>query len=414
MSVHIIGGGVVGLCTAWFLNKKGVDVTVIDRDDCSKGTSFGNAGMIVPSHFIPMASPGVIAKGLKWMFKSTSPFYIKPQLNWSLLQWLWKFYKSCNEKHVKKSIPLLLEFNQWSKSIYDQINDELGSDVGLEHKGLLMLYRTKSQEVEEIEMAEEAHSIGVDVKVLSCTDVQTLEKDVQLDVRGGIYFPGDAHIHPGVFMRFLKKELEMRGVEFIKGEIATIHRNSDRISKLVMRDGSDMEIDKLIVTAGSWTSRLLKSVGVKLLLQPGKGYSFTQSKPSDSPGIPTILTEAKVAVTPMLNQLRVGGTLELGQFSSDINTSRLKGIYESINAYYPNLRLDQLDHNQVWMGYRPCSPDGLPFIGQLSQLENTYVGTGHGMMGMSLGPATGKLLSELFLNNKVSPSYRHFNPNRSI
>lgn len=173
-----------------------------------------------------------------------------------------------------------------------------------------------------------------------------------------------------------------------------------------------MSIDRLLLSSGSWTARILKKLGIKMLLQDGRGYSFTLKNPPLRPVIPTILTEAKVAVTPMGQDLRVGGSLELSNLSKKINPKRLAGIYESMPSYYPDLRFENPRLDEIWQGYRPCTPDGMPYIGQSKEVENLTVATGHGMMGMSLGPASGKLVSELMMHEKPSIETRLFKLNR--
>ena len=399
---HIIGGGIIGLCSAWYLNKAGADVTVVDQSNLLSGTSHGNAGMIVPSHFVPLASPGVIAQGMRWMFDAKSPFYVKPRLDKALLQWLWKFYRSCNHAHVARCAPVLLEFNEWSRSLYEEFSQEEGFDFAFEKKGLLMLYQTARQEKEEIELAERAHELGVAAKVVGETDLKKLEPSIKINARGGVYFQGDAHLKPGKFINDLISALRQVGVQFILGkEIQQFETTGNRITGIEVAS-QKIATEHVVIAAGSWTSKLLRKLGHSLSLQPGKGYSVTIEDPKASPAIPTILTEAKVAVTPMGNNLRVGGTLELGQWSDKINRLRVRGILESMPRYYPEIALDDFSREEVWQGYRPCAPDGMPYIDTGKMYSNLTIATGHGMMGMSLGPATGKLVSELVSGEKLN------------
>lgn len=400
--IHIIGGGIIGLTSAWYLLDEGYEVTIIDKGDLLDGTSHGNAGMIVPSHFIPMAAPGVISQGIKWMFDSSSPFYIKPRLNLELVQWLWKFYRSCNASHVKKCMPVLYQFNEWSKDLYRDFSNDERFSFCFEEKGLLMLYKTKHQEEDEIEMAQKANQLGIGAEVLSATSLKELEPNIDLDVKGGVYFPGDAHLYPNRFISHLQKQLQERGAKFLTHtEVVDINHNNGMISQLVLSNDNRIDVNQVVLSGGSWTAQLLKKVGVKLLLQDGKGYSFTIKNANLKPNIPTILTESKVAVTPMGDDLRIGGTLELGGLSKNINQNRLDGIINSIPKYYPQLKIKKEDVRDVWLGYRPCTPDGMPYIGRTKSLSNLIVATGHGMMGMSMGPATGKIVSEIASDKKT-------------
>lgn len=404
--VHIIGGGVVGLCTAYYLNKDGFEVTIIDKCDFKEGTSFGNAGMIVPSHFIPFASPGMISKGIKWMFNNKSPFYIQPKLSISLLQWLFKFYRSCSHKHVLESMGALFEFNEWSKQLYKEIIDENQIDCDFEERGLLMLYNSKKQGAIEDDMANMANEFGLTPKKLTNSDINQIE-NVKVRALGGVLYPGDAHLNPSSFLHALVKILESKGVKFLsQTEVVDFNYSKGKVNK-ILTNNDIIPISNLIIASGVSSARLLKKLGVKMLLQPGKGYSITNSDLNRLPKYPTILTEAKVAITPMGSKLRLGGTLELGNYNKIINKKRLEGILESVPQYYDDLIFNK--QNQVWVGHRPCSPDGLPYIGKSSEYHNLYVGTGHGMMGMSMGPGTGKMISNLMKEQKSVVNLKKFN-----
>jgi len=411
--IHIVGAGIVGLCAAWYLEKAGCKVTVIDKNDISEGTSFGNAGMIVPSHFVPMATPGVITQGLKWMFNSKSPFYIKPRLNVDLIQWLWHFFRSANARQVAQSIPVLYELNEKSKWLYKEMAAEDDFDFGFEERGLLMLYKTKKQAEEEEELAEKAHKLGVKAAIFDAKGLKTLEPEMDLDVLGGIYFPGDAHLYPNHLMAQLVFRLKQLGVTFLSNtSIVDFKTKGSKIETLLTDTNENVQVENVLITSGSWTGLLLKKGGVKIQLQDGKGYSITLKNPSLRPRIPTILSEAKVAVTPMGNDLRIGGTLELSGLSKKINQKRVEGIIESMPKYYKNIEVPFDNKTKIWKGYRPCTPDGMPYIGQSENLSNLFVGTGHGMMGLSLGAVTGKLLSEIITNEQPLLAVEPFRINR--
>jgi D-amino-acid dehydrogenase len=404
-NVHIIGGGIIGLCTAWYLHQEGCQVTVLDKGTFSEGTSYGNAGMIVPSHFVPMAAPGVVSQGLKWMLNRKSPFYVKPRLNSDLIQWLWHFYRSANIQKVEKAMPTLYELNERSKLLYKSMTEHNGFDFGLEERGLLMLYKSKKQEKEEEKIAEKAIQLGLAAELLDVNGLNILEPDMNLDVLGGLYFPEDCHLSPHKLMAQLKVFLKQKGVEFIPNTyIIDFEIKASKVSALIKQDGKKIAVDKVLLSAGSWSVQILKKAGIKILLQDGKGYSITVDKPKQHPKIPTILSEAKVAITPMGDSLRVGGTLELSGLSQRINQARVQGIIESIPKYYKNLTLKIEEGTEIWKGYRPCTPDGMPYIDKSKNVSNLYVGTGHGMMGLSLGAITGKIMSQMMTDQPTSVS----------
>ncbi len=411
--IHIIGAGIIGLTSAWYLMEEGHDVIIIDKGDLSDGTSHGNAGMIVPSHFVPMAAPGVISQGIKWMFDSSSPFYIKPRINIDLISWLWRFYRSCNASHVARCMPILYEFNEWSKQLYKSFSEDEKFSFCFEEKGLLMLYKTQHQEQEEREMAQKANELDIPAEVYTADALKSLEPDIDLEVLGGVYFKGDAHLYPNKFISQLQSQLLSRGAKFITNtEVIDMDCAGDKVKKLHLSNNTSISVDQIVLAGGSWTGLLLKKLGIKIHIQDGKGYSFTIKNANVKPNIPTILTESKVAVTPMGDDLRIGGTLELGGLSPTINKKRLSGIIKSLPKYYPQLNIKPSDVEIVWLGYRPCSADGMPYIGRSNSLTNMVVATGHGMMGMSMGPATGKLVSELIDHKETSIDVSLFNIER--
>ena len=413
MKTTIIGGGIIGLCSAYYLSEAGIDVEIIDKTDLSDGCSFGNAGMIVPSHFVPLATPGVIAKGLKWMFNSKSPFYIKPRLSPELLQWLWKFYQSCSKEKVDRAIPLMRDFQLLSKGLYQDLAKKSELDFLYKEDGILMLFNSKKAEKEEIETAELANKIGIEAKVLNSEAVNKIEPGTTVKALGGVYYPGDAHVYPNRLMNGMITLLKKRGVVFRdKTEVIGFDYQNNKIESILTSKNEKIPLENLIIAGGSWTAKILKFLGIKMLLQDGKGYSVTLKNTEDNLTIPSILAEAKVAMTPMGKGLRIGGTLEISNLSSKINYNRLEGILESVPKYYPNLEPKVSSSDSIWHGFRPCTPDGLPYMGRSKKYKNLVIATGHAMMGMSLGPASGKLVSEIVQQSSISLDLTLLEPNR--
>lgn len=410
--VTIIGGGIVGLFTAYYLSEEGFEVTLLDQGDMQQGCSTGNAGMIVPSHIVPLASPGMISKGLKWMFSATSPFYIHPRLDRRLLQWCLHFYRASTKKHVEHSIPYLKNLSLLSKQLYlDFALQHPNSQIGLEEKGLLMLYRTPEMEREEIEMAHLANQHGVEATVLSREEAQQLEPHVELNVRGAVHFTGDAHLDPAKLHCFLKDYLAAKGVKLVaQAQVLKFENKGHLIHSIVTTQG-DFPCDQLIVCAGAWSGKLASRLGIYLPMLSGKGYSFMQQN-QPALQVPAILCERKVAVTPFGEQVRFGGTMEITGTNQSINQQRVRGIYDSILNYYTSFQPTFPEPEKIWSGLRPCSPDGLPYIGATQRWSNVLFGTGHCMMGVSLAPATGKVLAEQLLHKKAQLLTDAFSPDR--
>ncbi len=398
--VCIIGGGIIGLCTAYHLQEAGVGVTVMDRGDFSSGCSFGNAGMIVPSHFIPLASPGMMAKGIQWMFQRKSPFYIRPRLDADLIRWLWLFDRSTSRENVTNAAPVLRDMHQEGKNFYQDLQAKDGFDFAFENKGILMLYQTEETEQEEEETADFAYTLGIDAKKLSHNQLHQLERGTAIDARGGIHYPGDAHLHPEKLMNQLVTYLKNKGVEFLDHHHVTELNDKDTYGcEIVLDSGKIVHTKQVIVACGSWSSQLLKKSKWRLPLQDGKGYSMTYEKLPAKPLIPSILVDARVAITPMGDQLRISGTLEISGMDDKIRKPKVESILSAVPEYYPSLKLSP--PADVWYGYRPCSPDGMPYVGRWSDLSSVVIATGHAMMGLSLAPATGSMIRDIVLRKSL-------------
>jgi D-amino-acid dehydrogenase len=398
--IHIIGGGINGLCTAWYLVKEGYEVTIIDGSNLTDGTSFGNAGMIVPSHFVPLPTPGVIKNGFKWLLDKKSPLYIRPRLSFDLIQFLWGFVSSAKQEKIENGSRVLLELNQRSKNLYEELSNELEHTIHFEKKGLLMLYNTLKQEEEEKELAYMAQELGVSAKILNPSELQSLEPETQPIARGGLLFPGDAHLHPGILMQKMLVKLKQKGVEILDNtQVKTIECNDKKASSIITSQGK-IPVEEVVVTAGIWTKYLVKDCGIKLNMQDGKGYSITTENDRVNLRIPTILSEAKVAITPMGPDLRIAGTMEISGLRKDISYPRVKTMLDSIDNYYAKFPIDEEAKKDIWVGYRPMSFDGIPYIGKSKKCTNLTIATGHGMMGLSLGAVTGKIVKDLILGNE--------------
>jgi D-amino-acid dehydrogenase len=398
----IIGGGIVGLFSAYFLNKEGIEVTVIDRTDLNENCSTGNAGMIVPSHIIPLAAPGMISKGISWMFSSKSPFYIHPRLDMKLVRWCMLFFKAANDAQVKKAIPYLKNLSLLSKALYLEFKTEHpDAALALQEKGLMMAYQTEAIEKEEVEFAHLARKHGLEAEILSPEDLRRVEPKLELKARGAVLFPGDAHLDPGALYGFLKNYLTEKGVKFMSNtEVRGFEKSGSKVLAVITSQGK-IDAEKIVVCTGSWSAELAQMLGFSLPMMGGKGYSFLQENQPEIKQA-TILTEQKVAVSPYGKTVRFGGTMEIAGTDQSVNKNRVKGIFEAINRYYPDFQAKFPEEDKIWKGLRPCSPDGLPYIGYAPGYSNVLVGSGHSMMGISLAPATGKVLAELHQQKNTS------------
>jgi D-amino-acid dehydrogenase len=410
--VTIVGGGVIGLCCAYYLQKEGYGITIIEKNDITDGTSFGNAGYISPSHFVPLATPGIVAQGLRWMLSSTSPFYIKPRFSWDLVKWLTTFWKQANAQTVERHIPPLNDILHLSRALTTDIKNDLGNRFRMEEIGCFMLYKTPAVEKHEIELAQQAALLNIDTKVLNAQEVQAMEPNVQVDVRGGVLYPIDCHLHPGDFMRALKEHLQKAGVKLQLNTTVTGFEKKGHTVTAVLTDKGKFECSHLVLANGSWLPVTGKLLGLNILLQAGKGYSMTYEHIERNLRYPAILVDKRVAMTPMGADLRMGGTMEISGLNSPMLYKRAQAIYNGAKAYYPDLPVQPLPPEKVWYGLRPLTPDGLPYIGGHSQYNNLLIAGGHAMLGISLAAGTGKLIEELIGKKKTSINVEAFRPER--
>lgn len=412
MKALIAGGGIIGLSSAYYLKQSGWDVTVLDKTDLTDSCSYGNLGLIVPSHLVPLAAPGMVSQGIKWMFNSRSPFYVKPSLSPGLITWGIKFIRSATTQNVERAAVPLRDINLLSKLLYEELQARPDFDFALEKKGVLVYYKTEKSAIEEIHLAAKARSLGLDAVALNKKEVQALEPGTELDVLGAVHYRCDAHLYPDKLIPQLINHLKASRVKFeINSPVEKIIAEIGKVKKVITANGR-YEGDLVIIAAGSRLSQLTKMAGITVPLMPGKGYSFTLNQPQKKLNIPAILCEARVAITPMDGHMRYGGTMEIAPVNNKINLNRVEGIVKSVPKYFPGIQLEMPDKQNIWFGFRPCSPDGLPYIGYSKKLSNLIIAGGHAMCGLSLGPATGKLVAELANGLRTTVNIEAFNPDR--
>lgn len=420
--IVIIGGGIVGLATAHYAARQGHRVTIVERAaPPGAGCSLGSSGMVVPSHFIPLAAPGMVALGLKWMWNPESPFYIRPRFSPELFRWGWRFMRAANAAHVARSAPLLRDLHLASRGCYEEWSTQFQDAFGLAKKGLLMLCKSEHGLQEEAKTAEIARDLGVPAEVLTRRETEALEPSLRFDVAGAVYYPRDCHLTPERLIAALCRALAEAGVE-IAWQTTPTRWNvaGSRIESIETNQGR-ITGDEFVLTAGVWSAEVAKQLGVHVPMQAGKGYSITLQTPPRLPAICAILSEARVAVTPMGTSLRIGGTMEITSaevtstptgVDTSINLARVRGITRAVTEYCPDFAPADFRDAPVWSGFRPCSPDGMPYIGRFARYANLSAATGHSMMGISLAPITGKIMAEILSDQEPSIDIRSLSPDR--
>ncbi|MEO7924466.1 MAG: FAD-dependent oxidoreductase [Chitinophagaceae bacterium] len=414
MRITIIGGGIIGLSSAFYLQRAGWEVTVLDKGDFTDNCSYGNCGYICPSHFIPLATPGIVKQGLKWMWNSTSPFYVQPRMNWSLVSWGLKFIRSATKDNVSAAAVPLRDIAVISKREYEDWLSIPGFDFAYEHKGLLEIFQTDAGAEHAKHTVEKALELGLsDTRLLNFDQLQSMEPQTRIVAKGAILFNCDAHCYPNKLMQNLITYLEGKGVKLLRRqEVIKFEKENGKVTKVITTDQS-YEQDQVLIATGSWGRETARLLSVRIPLVPGRGYSVTLEDSPYKVNYPAVLLEGRAAITPMNgNKIRFGGTMEITSHSKPPRMNRVQGILNAVKRFYPEFDIPLPPQEKIWYGYRPCSADGLPYIGRVKKLTNLTVATGHSMLGLSLGAGTGKLVSEIINEEPLSMDTRPFSVER--
>lgn len=400
MHIGILGGGLIGNFTAYYLLQKGYKVTIFDQKSDILSASYGNAGMICPSHFIPLAAPGIVKTSLKWMLNPKSPLLFKPSFDLDFIKWCLAFYLNASAKNVRENTKPMADMLLQAKSLY--LDLEVQNIIPrIEKKGIIMYCNSDHALKEEIDMAQKANHLGIQTTILSNEGVSTCNPGLKLNGLGGVHYTGDMHTDPVVLMNALKDVLTTNGANIISENVQRLVSRNTTITE-VITSADKYKIDGVVLAAGVFTGEWIKTLGGKEKLQGGKGYNVTVENANPNLSTPMILVEGRVALTPMGNKLRIGGTMEIGKVNTNINQSRIEGVLESTEKYLPDFKKSDLLNIKPWFGYRPLSENGMPIIRKMSNWQNVFLNTGHGMLGLSLAPASGLLMEQIISNTLAS------------
>lgn len=397
--VIVVGGGVIGAACAYYLASAGRPVTILEMNRFGSGCSHGNCGYISASHVLPLAEPGVVFKTLKWMLRGDSPLYVRPRLDVGLWRWMWRFARRANERDMLESARGLAPLLQSTAELYPQLFADENLDVEAERVGCWFIYRTPAA-MAEYEATERLLRDQFAMPARRCDGRQLAEMEPALrdDLAGGWLYEMDAHVRPDRLMCEWRKVLERTGVEI---------RENMKVDGLTVRDGravaarsgtAEVEGDEFIIAAGAWTPQFARELGMKIPIQPGKGYSITMKRPANCPRRPMILQEHRVAITPMRSGYRIGSTMEFSGYDSTLNRRRLDALRRGADHYFREPASGEAE--EEWCGWRPMTYDSRPIIDRSRRLSNAWVAAGHSMLGLTLAPATGKLLAELITGQK--------------
>lgn len=393
VDVLIIGGGSIGLNSAYFLQKMGREITLIDRGQIGVGSSAGNAGHIVPSHIIPLAAAGMVPQALLWMLDpKNSPFSMRFSLDPNYIWWLLRFATFCTQANTENNKRPLDNIGKLSYQNFAKIIAEENISCSYLQNGLLFLY---TQEKDFNAGIREGHYLdenGIAVKIYDSDRIKEVEPLSNDQVIGGIHYTGDASLHPAVYLKEMKALIANRSAELREQEaVIKFVVNSGRVTRVITNQ-AEYEPETIVLSAGAWSPTIQKSLGIRIPIQPAKGYSLTLKAPSQLPSQALLLGEKRVAVTPLGDQIRFTGRLEISELDQQVNSEKIEEIKTSVYQY---LKIEQTPTLETWAGLRPTTPDGLPIIAKPNNIENLIIAAGHAMLGLSLGPGTGQVVAEL-------------------
>jgi len=404
--VLIVGGGAVALCTAYYLQQAGVRTLIVERRGVGTGCSYGNGGLIFSGQLLPLLTPERLAGGLFRWLRRRSPFHVRPT-PWHL-RWLWHARQAARPERMAAIVALRATLLRQSQQLTRTLIAEADLELELRQQGLLVVYRETLGQAfcERLARAAEAQDIPFQ------RITQPAELVAGLRAAGGLYFEADFHLHPARFVQQLYLRLAERGVRFRpETEVLDWERQGRRIVAVRTGEGR-LAAGAFVLAAGAWSGLLARKLGLRLPIAPVKGYSLSSPRLPNAPEIPLLLADAGVTITPLAEDVRVAGGLELVGFDLEARRHRAALLYDTARAWLPEMPLLPLQHIAWWRGLRPCMPDELPALGRPRFLDNLVVATGGGLAGLSLAAVMGYRAARLILAEKPDPELEALRPDR--
>ena len=392
--VIIVGGGVIGASCAYYLAKAGWSVTILERGGFGKGCSHGNCGLITPSHVLPLAGPGAVRQALTALLKRDSAFTIKPRLDVALWTWLLGFARRCNERDMLSAGQAIKALLQSSRTLYDHLMATEPFDCEWDTRGLLFVLKTAAG------MDHFAHTdrllrdrFNLPATRYDGDAVRELEPALKPGLAGGWHYASDAQLRPDKLMASWRRVLEAHGVVIREHAAARAFVRERHQAMRVVTEDEELAADAFVVAAGALTPWLNRELGCTIPIQPGKGYSIVMRRPAVCPAIPLLFEEHRVAVTPHRSAYRLGSTMEFAGYDATLDRRRLALLTEGARHYLQEPCAEPVE--EEWCGWRPMTPDSVPIIDRSPVMDNVLIAAGHNMLGVSMAPATGKLVAEL-------------------
>ena len=408
MRVLVLGGGVIGVTSAWYLARLGHQVTLVDRQPgVAMETSFANAGQVSPGYSTPWAAPGLPAKAIGWMLRRHSPLVVRPRLDMAMFRWMGQLLANCTEDAYDRNKSRMLRLAEYSRDCLDDLRHETGLAYDGNQAGLIQLFRTQAQVGHAAEDMRILAGGGVAHELLDRAGVVRHEPGLTHAahlLQGGLRLPGDQSGDAHLFTRRLAERAAEAGVAFRMGiGIERLLPGPDRIEG-VLTDAGTLVADAYLCATGVATARLLRPLGFRLPVYPVKGYSLTVplTDPARAP-VSTVNDETyKVAMTRLGDRIRVGGTAELAGHDLRLRPARRETLALSFGELFGG---GDLERATYWTGLRPNTPDGTPIVGEAGRYRNLWLNTGHGTLGWTMACGSGRLVADLI--SGVRPNIEH-------
>lgn len=397
----IVGGGVIGVCIAHSLARRGRSVVLLERSEIGRGASFGNAGLISVGH-LPLPRPGLVLRSLRWMFDRTSPLLIVPRWDPALLWWLVRFARACSPAALELNMRTIAAMSRQTIPLFDQYAGEFGVEFEYRKGGYMDVFRTEQSFEHARTDAEMVRALGIREEPITGDEARRREPALLPGVAGAIWRSDAAFASPYPFVTGVARSARSMGVEIRENTpVVSVERRAGRAVGVRTTDGELVGAQTVVLAAGSWTTDIARAAGVRVPMQPAKGYHVMIEQPSPNPlKIACSLGEVFVAATPMDGALRLAGTLELSGLNHDIRPERLNMLTPGAAKYITGVGSSRVLGS--WCGLRPCTADGLPVIGFSRSTTNIFVATGHAMMGFWLAPVTGELTAQMICGENPS------------
>ena len=405
--VIIVGGGVIGVCCAYFLSRRGAQVIVLERNEIGKGASYGNAGTIAPGH-PPLNRPGRIKQALAHMLDSTSPLYIPPRWDPVLAKWLWTFRAHCTAAHVRSNMQVLGPMGHASRALFERMVSEEDLECLYRSGGYYEVCQTDRGLESARADATMIRDYDYRPEILSADTLRAREPALMEDTTGGVYHPEGATCRPYRFVLELVERVKRYGGTVLPDQtVVEVLSRSGQLTGVRTQDEQVLEADSVVLATGAYSLELIQRLGYRLPIQAGKGYHRDLVVPAgEAPPLSSacVLSERSVFCTPMGDVIRFAGTMEFSGLNHTLRRPRLEQLTTAARQYLHGVEGDTF--RSEWCGLRPCTPDGLPIVGPVPGHHGVFVASGHAMEGLTLGPITGKLVSEYVLDGNQSMDIR--------